>query len=129
MLFTQETWSDDDIDLAIDNVLFFSHGAKANHRTKGGVGIILSLLAITALKLAGQPLPIRPGKIARATRVMALKLHFHDNTNKIPKLYLISAYQPCSSYKKEEYETILVELDKMFETIPNRRHPYHWRQF
>jgi hypothetical protein len=64
ILFTQEIWSDNDTDLEIDNVLFLSHGAKSNNHTKGGVGIILSLLAILAWKLAGQPQPIRPGKIA-----------------------------------------------------------------
>ena len=46
ILFTQETWSDKDQDLEIDNTLFFSHGAKSNTRTKGGIGIILSPLAV-----------------------------------------------------------------------------------
>ena len=48
ILFTQETWSDNDIDIQIDNVLFFSHGAKSNTRTKGGIGIVLSPLAVQA---------------------------------------------------------------------------------
>jgi hypothetical protein len=30
ILFTQETWSDNDMDLTINNTLFFSHGAKSN---------------------------------------------------------------------------------------------------
>ncbi len=46
ILFTQETWSDKDQDLEIDNTLFFSHGAKSNTCTKGGIGIILSPLAV-----------------------------------------------------------------------------------
>jgi hypothetical protein len=45
-LFTQETWSDNDQDLEIDRTLFFSHAAKSNTRTKGGIGIILSPLAV-----------------------------------------------------------------------------------
>jgi hypothetical protein len=69
-------WSDKDTDLEIDNVvLFLSHGAQSNNRTKGGVRIVLSPLAILAWKLAGQPESMRPGKIAGATQVMALKLH------------------------------------------------------
>jgi hypothetical protein len=118
ILFTQETWSNDDIDLEINNVLFFSHGAKTNNCTKGGVRIILSLLTVLAWKLAGQPLPIRPGKIAGATRIMALKLHFRNNANKITKLFAISAYLLCSSYKNEEYKTTPVELDKIMRQCP-----------
>jgi hypothetical protein len=64
ILFTQETWSDNNQDLEIDGTLFFSHGAKSNTRTKGGVGIILSPLAVQAWKLAGQPELICPGKKA-----------------------------------------------------------------
>jgi hypothetical protein len=45
-----------------------------------------SPLTILAWKLAGQPEPIEG-----ATRVMALELHFRDNTNKINKLFAISA--------------------------------------
>jgi exonuclease III len=118
ILFTQETWSDNDTDLEIDNVLFFSHGATPNNRTKGGVGIILSPLATLAWKLAGQPPPIRPGKIAGATRAMALELHFRDNASKITKLFVISAYLPCSSYKNDEYENTLEELDKLMRQCP-----------
>jgi hypothetical protein len=100
ILFTQGTWSDDNIDLEIDIVLFFSHGAKANNCTKGGVRIILSPLTVRVWKLAGQLLPIRPGKVEGATQVMALKLHFRNNANKITKSFAISAYLPCSSYKR-----------------------------
>jgi hypothetical protein len=118
MLFTQETWSNNDINLEINNALFFSHGAKSNNHTKGGVRIILSLLAILAWKPAGQPQPIRPGKFARATQVMALKLHFCNNASKINKLFVISAYLPCSTYKNDEYKTTLVELDKILQKFP-----------
>jgi hypothetical protein len=34
ILFMQETWSDNDQDLEIDNTLFFSHSATLNNRTK-----------------------------------------------------------------------------------------------
>jgi hypothetical protein len=34
ILFTQETWSDNDQNLELDNTLFFSHGATSNNRTK-----------------------------------------------------------------------------------------------
>jgi hypothetical protein len=50
---------------------------------KGGIGIGLSPLAIVTWKLAGQPEPIRPGKIAGATRVMVLELHFRDNDEEL----------------------------------------------
>jgi hypothetical protein len=63
-----------------------------------------------AWKLAGQPEPIRPGKIAGATQVMSLELHFRDNANKINKLFVISAYLPCSSYNKDKYEITHAEL-------------------
>jgi hypothetical protein len=76
ILFTQETWSDNNQNLELDNTLFFSHGATSNNRTKGGIGIVLSPLAVLAWKLAGQPEPIHPGKIAGATRIMAIELHF-----------------------------------------------------
>ncbi len=76
ILFTQETWSDNDQDLEIDNTLFFSHGAISNNRTKGGVGIVRSPLAVQAWQLAGHPEPTRPGKIAGATRIIALTLHY-----------------------------------------------------
>jgi hypothetical protein len=97
----------------INNVLFLSHGAQSSNCTKGGVGIVLSPLAILAWKLAGQPEPICPGKNAGATRVMALELHFQDNANKATKLFVISAYLPCSSYKNDKYEAMLAELDKI----------------
>jgi hypothetical protein len=76
ILFTQETWSDNDTNLEIENILFFSHGAQPNNCTKGGVGIVLPPLAIQAWKLAGQPEPIPYGKIAAATQIMALELQF-----------------------------------------------------
>jgi hypothetical protein len=75
IFLTQETWSDNGTDQEIDNVLFFSHGEPTNC-VKGGVGIILSPSATAAWKLAGQPEPIRPGKVIGATRIMALELHF-----------------------------------------------------
>ena len=87
IFLTQETWSDNDTDQEIDNILFFSHGEPTN-RVKGGVGIILSPSATAAWKLAGQPEPIRPGKIIGATRIMALELHFKDQANKIVKLFV-----------------------------------------
>jgi hypothetical protein len=113
ILFTQETWSDNDQDLEIDSVLFFSHGTTSNNHTKGGIRIVLSPLAIVTWKLAGQLEPICPGKIAGATRVMALKLHFRDNANKINKLIVVSAYLRCSSYNKDKYETTLAELSRV----------------
>jgi hypothetical protein len=123
ILFTQETWSDNDTDLEIDNTIFFSHGAQPNNRTRGGVGIVLSPLAVQAWKLAGQPEPIRPGKIAGATRIMAIELHFRDNANKTVKLFAISAYLPCSSYNKDEYEVTLAELDKVIKKCPEDATP------
>jgi hypothetical protein len=49
---------------------------------------------------------------------MALELHFRDNANKITKLFAISAYLLCSSYKNEEYKTTLVELDRIMRKCP-----------
>jgi hypothetical protein len=118
ILFTQEIWSDNDTDLTIDNTLFFSHGAKSNNRTKGGIGIILSPLAVQAWKVAGQPDPICPGKVVGATRIMVRELHFHDNANKTNKLSVISTCLPCSSYKNNEYEATLSELDKTMRKCP-----------
>jgi hypothetical protein len=97
---------------------FFSHGAKSNTCTKGGTVIILSPLVVQTWKLAGQPDPIQPGKIAGATRVMALELHFRDNTNKTTKLFVISTYLPCSSYRNNEYKATLAELDRIMGKCP-----------
>jgi hypothetical protein len=115
---TQETWSDNDTDQEIDNVLFFfSHGEPTN-RVKGGVGIILSPSTTAAWKLAGQPELIRPGKIIGATRIMALELHFKDQANKIVKLFAITAYLPCSTYSDDDYKFTLQELAKIIKLCP-----------
>jgi hypothetical protein len=82
ILFTQETWSHNDIDIQINNTLFFSHGTKSNTSMKGGIRIVISPLVVQAWKLAGQQDPIGPGKIAGATQVMALgELHFCNKAN------------------------------------------------
>ena len=117
IFLTQETWSDNDTDQEIDNVLFFSHGEPTN-RVKGGVGIILSPSATAAWKLAGQPEPIRPGKVIGATRIMALELHFKDQANKIIKLFVITAYLPCSTYSDDDYELTLQKLDEIIKLCP-----------
>jgi hypothetical protein len=55
ILFTKEMWPNNNgTNLGIDNILFFSHGIQPNNCTKGGVGIVLSPLAIQVWKLAGQ---------------------------------------------------------------------------
>jgi hypothetical protein len=68
--------------------------------------------SVQAWKLAGQPDPICPGKIAGATRIMVLELHFRDNADKMNKLFVISTYLPCSSYTNNKYEATLAELVK-----------------
>jgi hypothetical protein len=57
-----------------------------------------------------------PRKNAGATQIMALELHFQDNANKTTKLFVISAYVPCSSYKNDKYEATLTELDRIMWT-------------
>jgi hypothetical protein len=49
---------------------------------------------------------------------MALELHFCGNANNINKLFAISAYLPCSSYKRDKYEARLAELDKVMRKCP-----------
>jgi exonuclease III len=92
--------------LKIDTPLFFSHGAKSNNRTK-------EASESSYLHSRYRHDPIRPGKIAGATQVMSLELHFHDTANKINKLFAISTYLPCSSCKNNQYEATLAELDKI----------------
>jgi hypothetical protein len=118
ILFTQEMWSDNNTNLAIDNTLCFSHGAKSNNRTKGGIGIILSPLVVQAWKLSDQPDPICPETLAGSSQVMALECHFHDNANKTNKLFVILTYLPCSSHKNNEYEATLAEVDKIMRKCP-----------
>jgi endonuclease/exonuclease/phosphatase family metal-dependent hydrolase len=49
---------------------------------------------------------------------MALELHFRDNANKTTKLFVISAYLPCSSYINDEYKATLAELDRTMGKCP-----------
>jgi hypothetical protein len=106
ILFTQETWSDNYIDFEIDNTPL-----KVNNRTKK-----------EASESSYPHLQYMQASQIQSTRVMALELHFHnnanqDNANKINKLFAISTYLPCSSYKNNEYVATLAELDKI----------HHWQ--
>jgi hypothetical protein len=118
IILTQETWENNDTTTKLNNTLFFSHGDNADNREKGGVGIILSPKAVNAWKRAGQPDPIRPGKIVGNTRIMAMELHFEDNAKQICKIFFITAYLPCSSYLDEEYENSLRHLKEVLRRCP-----------
>jgi hypothetical protein len=60
---------------------------------------------------------------------MALELHFQDNANKTTKMFVISAYLPCSSYKNDEYEATLTELDRVIRKCPADATPIICRDF
>jgi hypothetical protein len=49
---------------------------------------------------------------------MALELHFRDTANKTTKLFVVSTYLPCSSYRNDEYKATLAELDRIMGKCP-----------
>lgn len=119
----QETWmSEEKGETLIDDVLFISYGCeKEPNETRaknGGVSIALSKSAQKAWKRAGQPDPIRPGRVAKTARNIGLELHFLDSKKKIIKLFVISTYLPCSTYDDNEFDETLEQLQNIINQCP-----------
>ena len=86
---------------------------------KGGVAIALSPKAIDAWKRAGQPEPIRPKCTDnQASRIIAMELHLVDQAQKVDKIFVVSAYLPCSSYSDDCYDQILTQLEEVIQRKP-----------
>ena len=119
----QETWmSEEKGETLIDDVLFISYGCEKEpdetRAKNGGVSIALSKSAQKAWKRAGQPDPIRPGRVAKTARNIGLELHFLDSKKKIIKLFVISTYLPCSTYDDNEFDETLEQLQNIINQCP-----------
>ena len=60
--------------------------------------------------VAGELEPTKPHNIDKATRDIALELHFKDSKNRTVKIYAISLYLPCLLYNNNEYKVTLKQL-------------------
>ena len=117
----QETGGKNDEPFPVQNHLFIIHGHDSKRQikvTRGGVAIILSPNAQLAWKRAGQPEPIRANILSSAARIIGLELHFNNYLNKRIKLFIISAYLPCSAYDTTDYELALAALEQIIQSRP-----------
>jgi hypothetical protein len=122
VFLSQETWDNDKTTTKIDGVLFLSNGTKNdnNNARQGGCGIVLSKPAVEGWKLAGQPEPIRPQKVANTARMIGVELHLPDKKGKILKFFFILVYMPHSGskYTTNDYNDTLLQLQDTLDKCP-----------
>jgi hypothetical protein len=123
VLLLQENHSTKNDDFIINGVQFLLSGAEPDNRERGGVGIVLSKEANRAWMRAGQPQPIRPGKVVGNTRNIGLELHFVDKKGKTCKYFVISTYLPCTLYSDDQYELVLEQLEEVLKKCPKDATP------
>jgi Reverse transcriptase (RNA-dependent DNA polymerase)/Endonuclease-reverse transcriptase len=122
VFLSQETWDNDKTTTEIDGVLFLSNGTKNdnNNERQGGCGIVLSKPAVEGWKLAGQPEPIRPQKVANTARMIGVEVHLPDKKGKMLKFFFISVYMPHSGnkYTTNNYNETLLQLQDTIDKGP-----------
>ena len=71
-----------------------------------------------AWKRAGQPDPITSRKVTKTARNIGLELHFLDLKTTTIKLFVTSAYLPCSTYSDIDFDETLEKLHNIINKCP-----------
>ena len=127
----QETGGHEDEEILIHNHLLLLHGIPLDTEkiARGGVGICLSPAAQTAWKNAGQPNPIRMGKIAHTARVMGITLLYKNHKGKNNLIFVINCYIPCSSWSDKDFTETLKQLHQIIRMKPKGATPIIFGDF
>jgi hypothetical protein len=120
ILFTQETWPDNDQNLELDNTLFFSH--MAQHQTtppnEASESYYPHLQYWRGNWLDSQNQSTQERLQVQLESWQSNCISETMQTRLPNKLYAISAYLLCSSYRNNKYEATLTDLDKIMQKCP-----------
>ena len=105
VMFIQETNGHVDEETHIYYHLLLTHGTSIDRKkiARGGIGFLLSPNAQKTWKAAGQPNPIRAGKIAHTARIMGIILLYKNHKGKHNLLFIITYYFPCTGWSDKDF--------------------------